>query len=217
MLIINMFENIPLPTIRRLPVYVSLLKEFIKSSGKEYISTTDFCKKLELKPIQVRKDLSFTGAIGKPKIGYNAEELLSTLLNFLSWNNKKNAILIGAGALGSALIGYQGFKKYGINIKAVFDNDKTKINTEIRHAKVQSIDNMKSYIEQNKICIAILTVPKEYAQEITDILISSNIKGIWNFSATKLITPENIYVQHEDLAAGLAVLSVNIANMAEQE
>ncbi len=210
-----MFENIPLPTIRRLPVYVSVLKEFIKDSEKEYISTTDFCKKLDLKPIQVRKDLSYTGAIGKPKIGYNAEELLSTLLNFLSWTEKKDAILIGAGALGSALIGYQGFKKYGINIKAVFDKNPEKVGKEVRHSKVQSIEKMKSYIEKNKICIAILTVPKDSAQEVTDILVSANIKGIWNFSSTKLITPENVYVQHEDLAAGLAVLSVKIANISQ--
>jgi redox-sensing transcriptional repressor len=104
--------SVPLPSVRRLPLYLTVLEEF-EREGREWISTTDFSEVLYLKPIQVRKDLAHTGIIGKPKKGFKVDELIATINRFLGWNNLTDAFLVGAGALGSALLGYTGFKHHG--------------------------------------------------------------------------------------------------------
>ena len=119
--------------------------------------------------------------------------------------------MIGAGCLGSALIGYAGFKEHGLKIKLAFDNDTSKIGNTVHGIKVYDINEAKKLIKKEKISIAILTVPSEHAQKLTDILVQTGIKAIWNFTNVKINTPENVSVWREDLSSGYAMLSYMMA------
>ena len=202
-------SGIPLPTIKRIPVYVSVLEKRLKE-GKETVSTTDFAAALALKPVQVRKDLAFAGAEGKPRIGYRTEELLETLHRFVGWNNLSEAVLVGAGALGTAILGYKGFDRFGLKIKAAFDIDESKCGATVHDKPVYPIRDLKQYVKKNGIIMGILTVSENGAQPAADALVEAGIQGIWNFSPAQIDVPDSIFVQQEDLAAGLAVLAVRI-------
>lgn len=202
-------NSAPLPSVRRLPLYLTVLEEF-EREGKEWISTTDFSEVLFLKPIQVRKDLAHTGIIGKPKKGFKVDELIETINSFLGWNNLTDAFLVGAGALGSALLGYTGFQHHGLNIISAFDVSPSVIGKTIHGKKVLPIDQMKELAQRMHVKLGVITVPSEGAQEAADKLVEAGISGIWNFSPVKLHVPENVVVQREDLSSGLAVLSVKL-------
>ncbi len=207
--------NAPLPTVKRGPLYLRILMEYDKK-GIEWISATDIASRLNLTSIQVRKDLSLTGNTGMPKKGFHVKELMQALLHFLGWDSSNDAFLVGAGALGSALLGYRGFEEHGLNIIAAFDNDPLKIGKVIHGKKVLDIKKLKSLSGRMNIKIGIITVPENHAQETADILIEAGIKGIWNFSPVKLLLPDGIIVQREDLSSGFAVLSAKIAKLEKE-
>lgn len=199
----------PLPTIRRIPSYLRLLYEY-RAMGLEWISATDIAERLSLKPIQVRKDMSFTGITGKPKKGFQVQELIDSIRKFLGWDSISDALIVGTGALGSALLGYSGFSEHGLNIIAAFDKDESKVGTFVHGKQIFSLDQLPSLVSRLNIRIGIITVPAEAAQGVADLLVSSGIEGIWNFSPVKLHCPKRVAVQREDLSSGLAVLSVKL-------
>ena len=202
-------NSAPLPSVRRLPLYLTVLEEF-ERDGKEWISTTDFSEILFLKPIQVRKDLAHTGIIGKPKKGFKVDELISTIYHFLGWNNLTEAFLVGAGALGSALLGYSGFQRHGLDIVAAFDASPNVVGKKIHGKEVLPMEKLPDLARRMQVKLGIITVPSEGAQEAADSLVSAGIRGIWNFSPIKLHVPEDVVVQREDISSGLAVLSVKL-------
>lgn len=204
----------PLPTIRRIPRYLNVLEEFY-AKEVEYISATDIADSLNLKPIQVRKDMAFTGIVGKPKVGYKTKELIHAIRVFLGWDSATDAFLIGAGALGTALLGYQGFSDRGLQIVAAFDTDSDKIGKKIHNTEVFPMDRMPELADRMQVHIGVLTVPAASAQESAEALYRAGITGIWNFSPAEIQVPEDVIVQREDLSAGLAVLSVRM-NEREQ-
>ncbi len=195
------------PSIRRLPSYLHIIRQ-AQSDGLEYISGTVIANELVLEPIQVRKDLAITGIIGKPKRGYPVGELITAIEHFLGWDSAKNAILIGAGNLGTALTGYQEFKNHGLNFVAAFDNNPQKTGTQIHDVPVYSFADLKPKLKNLNAAIAVLTVPSTEAQSITDSLVEAGIKAIWNFTNVKLKVPEDVVVQREDLTSGYAMLCV---------
>ena len=199
-------RSIPLPTVRRFPVYLRLLKEHLML-GKTWISATTLAYELRLKPIQVRKDMACTGVTGKPKIGFMIEDLIKAIEEHLGWDNASNAVLIGAGHLGIALAGYRGFENYGLKVAAVFDADKEKVGSSIGELTVQPMETLESFIAEQGILVGILTVPSAYAQEIAERLVTAGIVGIWNFAPINLKLPEQIIVQRTDLATAFAELS----------
>ena len=199
----------PQPTIRRIPSYLRILYEY-QAEGNQWISATDIAERLSLKPIQVRKDMSFTGITGKPKKGFLIQDLITSIRNFLGWTKASDAVIIGTGALGSALLGYKSFSTQGLNIVAAFDKDPARVGQTIRGMKVRSMEELPGLVSQLNVRIGIITVPSESAQEVADILVSAGIEGIWNFSPMKINTPPTVVVQKEDLCSGLAVLSVKM-------
>ena len=141
--------SIPIPTVKRLPSYLRILNQR-KEMGEEYISATHLAEELGLKPIQVRKDLSLTGIEGKPKVGFDIEELISSIIHTLGWDNTTDALIVGAGNLGSALACYDGFSTYGLRIVAIFDKDPGKVGGKIGSMTVLPMEKLNSYIaEQN--------------------------------------------------------------------
>jgi redox-sensing transcriptional repressor len=208
---IPVLKPIPEPTLRRLPLYYQYLKKMHDNSQLKCISCTKIGNDLNILPIQVRKDLAITDVVGKPKLGYNVEELIGTIEDFLGWNNTTEAYLVGAGNLGAALLGYQGFKEYGLDIIAAFDADENKVGTEIRGKTIIHVKKLPEMIRRMGIKIGILTVPDYCAQELADNMVSAGIHAIWNFSPVKVIVPSNVIVQHENLASSLVVLSKKLA------
>lgn len=210
-------KAIPEPTLRRLPIYYQYLKKVHSEKKSEYISCTQIGNELNILPIQVRKDLEVTEASGKPKLGYGVKELLCNIEDFLGWNNTADAYLVGVGNLGSALLGYQGFKEYGLNIIAAFDEDETKTGTEIRGKIVFHVRKLPEMIRRMGIKIGILTVPAHCAQNLANIMVDAGIHAIWNFSPVKIMAPQDIIVQHENLASSLVVLSKKLAMSLKSE
>lgn len=198
--------TIPEPTLKRLPRYIDILRN-LKGKGEEYVSSSFIASALDLDPIQVRKDLSITGIVGKPKLGFEVTELLQSLLNALNWNNKNEAFLVGTGSLGSALLGYKGFKEYGLEIVAAFDNDPKKIGKRINGIKILPVGKLTEMAERMHIHLGIITAPAEAAQEIADMLIEGGVIGIWNFAPVHLKVPANIIVENAQLSQSLAVLT----------
>lgn len=190
-------------TLGRLPVYL----DFLKKQNTEYISSTQIARALELGEVLVRKDLNSVCGLGKPKVGYDREKLIESILNTLGVDKNISAVIAGAGKLGSALLGYNGFSEYGVDIKAAFDNDPKKINHTFANGKrIYSMDSLKEYCEQNDIRIGIIAVPQSEAQAVCDKMIESNIRAIWNLTTYSLVIPDNVIVKNENLALSLSFL-----------
>jgi redox-sensing transcriptional repressor len=204
------------PSIRRLPSYLNIIRHY-QGSGDGYISGTVIAQELNLEPIQVRKDLAITGIIGKPKKGYAVDALIAAIEHFLGWDKVRTAILVGAGNLGSALMGYQEFKRHGLNVIAAFDSDPSKDGAEIHGVKVFPMTEMERKIGESNVKTAILTVPSPFAQATSDILVKSGVEAIWNFTNVKLKIPDKVVMQREDLSSGYALLCVMLQRKAEKD
>ena len=208
--------GIPEHTLRRIPKYIDLLKR-LKSSNIKYISSKTIADKLNLDSIQVRKDLAITGTIGRPKLGFELDELIKALIHTLNWDNLNDAFLVGAGSLGSALIGYKSFASCGLNIVAAFDTDNGKVGTRINDIEILPVEKLSDMITRMHINIGILTVPEEDAQEIAELMVEGGISAIWNFAPTHLKLPKNIIVENAQLTQSLGVLTHKLANKLKSE
>ena len=154
---------------------------------------------------------------GRPKIGYLREALIDDIEQFLGYDNTTDAVLIGAGKLGQALLDYKGFEEFGLNIRTAFDvapkMERTEGGKRVRH-----MDDLEDYCRRHNVLMGIITVPGEVAQEVADRLVKCGIKAIWNFAPTRLEVPSNILVQHENMATSLALLSMHLqAQMKEKK
>lgn len=214
-----MLENksvaVPIPTVKRFPSYLRILRQ-CQSEGMEAVSATLLAEELGLKPIQVRKDISYTGIEGKPKVGFVVDELIDYITHSLGWDNAANALIVGVGNLGKAICMYEGFAAYGLSIVAAFDNDPRKIGTNVGNLTVSSTDELKDYIASTGISIAVITVPASSAQAVADHLVECGIKGIWNFAPKDLKIPHEVVMQRTDLATSFAVLSVKMRKLFEE-
>ena len=209
-------KEISKAVLKRLPGYLSYLKS-IPEESSPYISATALANALGMGEVQVRKDLAMVSDGGRPKIGYLRESLIEDISQFLGYDNTTDAILVGAGKLGQALLGYSGFEAYGLNILAAFDAKPVAEKTD-EGRSIYPMDQMESFCRSNKVLMGIITVPAEYAQEVCDRLIRCGIKAVWNFAPTHLDVPSNILVQNENMATSLAVLSMHLqAQMKEKK
>ena len=205
-----MAEKISKAVLKRLPVYLTYLKG-LEGDAYDNISATALANALNIGEVQVRKDLAMVSDGGRPKIGYRRTALISDLEQFLGYDNTNDAILIGAGKLGRALLGYRGFSEYGLNIVAAFDANEALHGTTEAGKPILPLSELEGICARQKILIGIITVPMEHAQSVCDQLIANGIKAIWNFSPTHLDVPDGILVQYENMAASLAVLSKHLS------
>ncbi len=202
----NQVTSVPKPTLRRLPGYLQVLYE-LKKNGSIDVSSTIIANELNVKPIQVRKDIEFTGIVGRPKTGYVITELISAIESFLNWDNITDAFLVGAGHLGSAILGYENFTKYGVKIIAAFDVDSEKVGTVIHGKEIFPLEKMLDLCSRMHIHIGVITVPAENAQYVADLMVQGGITAIWNFAPVELQVPENTIVENTPFSQSLAVLS----------
>lgn len=189
--------NIPDKVVDRLSLYHFILDDLDKN--EQYISSTRLSKFLNIDNSQVRKDLKYVGNVGICHVGYDVKELKKSIEETLGFKKPRDAFIVGAGNLGSALAKYNSFKDYGLNIIAMFDNDLKKIGTRINGKEVFSITEIINLAENLNVDIAILTVPKEHAKSVANYLKDSKIKYIWNFTPCILDVPSEIKVWNENL------------------
>ena len=203
----EMQSAISMQALRRLPQYYSYLK-LLEAEGIETISAPAIAKRMNLNDVQVRKDLaSVSLSGGKPKKGSNVHDLIRDISHFLGYDNVREAVLVGAGHLGSALLSYKGFEEYGMKVVAAFDNDPDCVGMKHFRDMIYPMQKLSNLCTRLNIRIGIITVPKHAAQEVCDALILGGVQAIWNFAPTHLLVPKGIHVQNENMAVSLAVLS----------
>jgi len=201
-------KEISKAVLKRLPGYLAYLKA-MGPDASPYISATALAAALGMGEVQVRKDLAAVSDGGRPKLGYLREGLIEDISQFLGYDNTTDAVLVGAGKLGQALLGYSGFAAYGLNILAAFDEKPEKDKTE-EGRPIYPMDGFEAFCKTNKVLMGIITVPAQYAQQVCDRMIGCGIKAVWNFAPVHLDVPAGILVQNENMATSLAVLSMHL-------
>ncbi len=198
------YRKIPDETIRRLPIYLRGLLFSAKPADK-IISSQQLADFLSINPAQIRKDFSYFGSFGTPGVGYNVEKLIKQISKILKLNVRHKAALVGAGNLGRAILAYPGFKIYGFDITAIYDNDPKKIGKKIENITIEDVSNL-TLLKKQKFNLGIIAVTREAAQKIADTLVNAGIRGILNFSPCHIDVPKKVKVITIDIAMDLARL-----------
>ncbi len=204
------------PTIRRMPTYLHKLCR-MRMDGKVFVSCTELAHYMNIELIVARKDIAMTGLAGHRRYGYKIDDLINAIREYIGWDHEMHAVLVGAGALGSALLGYQDFSTYGLSIDFVFDNQTDKIGRVIHGHEVLDIADLPDLMKAAKPKIGIICVGNTAAQTVADLLIAAGIRYIWNFANVCLTVPEGVIVQWEVIAGGLAVLAAKIKSVEAGE
>lgn len=206
-------KEISQAVIGRLPRYLRYLGE-LKDEGVERISSQELSERMKVTASQIRQDLNNFGGFGQQGYGYNVEFLYAEIARILGLDHSYHYIIIGSGNLGKALGNYLNFERRGFLLKGMFDRNESLIGEEVRGIKIRHIRELPEFIRENKIDIAVLTVPKEEAKAIASVLVESGIKAIWNFAHVDLNVPAGVQVENVHLSDSLMKLSYNISNSA---
>lgn len=198
--------------IERLALYFRTL-QIAREDGLQIISSEEIGKRLNLTPVQVRKDLAVFGQFGMKGVGYYTGELSNKIGEILGLNNRWNLAIVGVGHLGGALANYKNFESMGFLLKALFDKDSRIIGSTVNDIKISDIKNLKTVVSKRKIDIGVITVPAIEAQKVANKLVEAGVKGIWNFAPTKIILSKEIPLVNEDLSMSLSTLSYRLSMM----
>lgn len=201
-----MDKKISSAVIKRLPRYYRYLGDLLEN-GITRISSKDLSKRMNVTASQIRQDLNNFGCFGQQGYGYNVSLLYEEIKKILGLDRTYNLIIIGAGNIGQALVNYINFQKRGFNFIGMFDINPRLIGMSIRGIEIMDIDNVREFIHNNQVDIAVLSLPKNNAVKISQILIKCGIKGIWNFSHVDLKTPSDVIVENVHLTDSLMTLS----------
>lgn len=207
-------KEISQAVIRRLPRYYRYLGELL-ANDVERISSNELSKRMSVTASQIRQDLNNFGGFGQQGYGYNVKYLHTEIGKILGLNEKHNFVIIGAGNLGQAIANYASFEDMGFVLKGLFDVNPRLEGVMIRGVQIRMMEELADFIEEHDIQIAVLTLPKEKAIEVADMLVHTGIKGIWNFAHTDLKLPENITVENVHLSDSLMKLSYKIGHNGE--
>ena len=208
-------EKVPEPTLRRLPWYLSVCR-LLKQRGEQHVSSTRLSKETNIVASQIAKDLSCVNIIGRTRVGYDIDNLLEVLEDFLGFTRIHKAFLFGAGRLGSALLNDSGLKQFGLEVVAAFDTNPKVVGHSVAGIPVYHINDLEAKIKRYNVKIGILTVPIDRAQEVSDKMVVWGIKAIWNFTPLRIRVPENIVVQNTSLYAHLSLMFNRLDGLEEQ-
>lgn len=206
---------IPNPAVRRLSYYLRQLESYQKKSRRT-VSSKQFGVALGYTDAQVRKDLAYFGQFGHPGIGYKVDELSSHIRQIIGTDKTWGAILVGAGNLGRALLSYAGFESKGFRIVAVFDSDERKIGQVFGSHHIRPTSEIRAYVQEHRVRLAILAVPADVAQDVGDDLVNAGIQGILNFAPVALVVPPYVALSSVDVAIQLEQLAFHL-NSARKE
>lgn len=201
--------------IRRLPRYYRYLGELLEN-GVERISSSDLSKRMKVTASQIRQDLNNFGGFGQQGYGYNVKYLYTEIGKILGLEENHNFIIIGAGNLGQALANYTSFENRGFILKGIFDVNPRLEGVTIRGVQIRMMDELSSFIRDNDVEIGVLTIPKEKAIEVANLLVDNGVRAIWNFAHTDLNLPDNVIVENVHLSESLMQLSYNISRYKEE-
>ncbi len=202
----------PLPSLSKLVLerlirYYRFLAESTVRKSLHAVTSAEIADALELDATQVRKDLAAIGVLGMGHVGFDVCEVCRAIRIGLGFDQRHEAVLIGAGHLGGALMAYPGFTKYGLHIVAAFDSDKQRIGSHIAGCTIRAVRLMTPFIEKHKIRLAILTTPAGVSQSLTDSLVAAGVKAIWNFTPARLTVPSDVLVRSEHISTGLSEIT----------
>lgn len=202
-------KEISQAVIGRLPRYFRYLGE-LKDDGIERISSQELSAIMKVTASQIRQDFNNFGGFGQQGYGYKVEYLYEEIGKILGLHKTHNLIIIGAGNLGQALANYMNFERRGFLFRGIFDNNPALFGKKIRDLEVQPMEELETFVKENEIDIAVLTIPKASALEVAERLARQDIKGIWNFAHIDLNLPKEIQVENVHLSDSLMKLTYNI-------
>lgn len=205
-------KGISQAVIGRLPRYLRYIGE-LKDQGIERISSQDLSKLMNVTASQIRQDLNNFGGFGQQGYGYNVDYLYDEIAKILGLDQDHNLIIIGAGHLGQALANYGNFDRRGFHTKGLFDCNPAIQGQLVRDIVVRPMEELESFVRENNIDIAVLTIPKNAAVSVASRLVDSGIKGIWNFAHVDLDVPSGIMVENVHLSDSLMKLSYNLTGI----
>mgnify|MGYP001766112168 FL=1 len=194
----------------RVPLYLTVARNLM-AEGFKFITAPMIAKSTTINVETVKKDLSIICSTpGHPRMGRDAQTLVDEIVDFGVYTQISNAILIGAGSLGHALLSYQKFNDWGLHISAGFDVNPEVIGTSVNHILIHPLEEIDTVVKSTNAEIAIITVPAEAAQHVVDLAVAAGIKAIWNFSPTHIHVPKKIILQNENMASSLSLLNYHL-------
>ena len=208
-------KQISKAVIKRLPRYYRYLGELLEDNV-ERISSNDLSKKMRVTASQIRQDLNNFGGFGQQGYGYNVKYLYTEIGKILGLDIVHPMIIVGAGNLGQALANYVEFEKRGFKLVGIFDVNPVLEGIAVRGIEIQMISDLPFFVKENNIEIAILTLPKNKARDMAEILIENGIKAIWNFAHIDLDTPDDVIVENVHLSESLMTLSYNLSQYRQE-
>lgn len=208
-------KQISKAVIKRLPRYYRYLGELLEDNV-ERISSNDLSKKMRVTASQIRQDLNNFGGFGQQGYGYNVKYLYTEIGKILGLDIVHPMIIVGAGNLGQALANYVEFEKRGFKLVGIFDVNPVLEGIAVRGIEIQMISDLPFFMKENNIEIAILTLPKNKASDMAEILIENGIKAIWNFAHIDLDTPDDVIVENVHLSESLMTLSYNLSQYRQE-
>jgi len=203
--------SVPKVVVSRLSLYLRELQRLV-AAGQQTISSNQLGALLGFSDAQVRKDLGFFGQFGYPGVGYRCDELIRAMRDILGTNHSWNVVMVGAGNLGQALLGYRGFGRQNFAIAAAFDADPAKVGQTIQGLRIQPLDELAATIREQGIRLGMIVVPADRAQEAADRLVAAGIEGIVNFAPVTLALPPHVQNVGVDLAIELEQLSFAVTS-----
>lgn len=188
---------VPNIVVGRLPLYLRTL-QLMNQEGRRVTSSQELGERLGISAAQIRKDLSQFGEFGKQGTGYTIDYLTDQLRQILHVYKVWDVAVVGIGDVGHALARYQGFKNRGFRIVLLFDNDPHKVGTHVDDYTVHDIVDLVKMVRNSGIQIAMLSVPGDHAQQVTNLLVEAGVKSILNYAPINITVPSTVHVQYID-------------------
>ncbi|HOX38534.1 MAG TPA: redox-sensing transcriptional repressor Rex [Candidatus Brocadiia bacterium] len=196
--------------VERLMHYYHFIASLSNNTAGDSVTSTQIARLMHIDDSLVRKDLAEIGVRGHSGHGFRCEDVLEAIRRTLGFSKRLRAVIIGAGRLGGALASYGSFQQYGVEICGVFDIAPHKVRLMFGGYQIQPMTSLPIVVKQMGVCIAILTVPPEAAQDAANRALDAGVRGIWNFSNASLEVPEGVVVRNEHMSIGLAELGYRL-------
>ena len=193
----------------RLALYLRKLRE-LRARGVERVSSKDLAEAIDLNAAQIRKDFSYFGEFGTRGVGYEVDSLIDVITRSLGLHRTWNVAIIGAGLLGTALARYRGFGEQGFRLVAMFDSSATVIGASYGEGRVRSVAELEEFCVEERVDIAVVTVPASEAQATIERLVAAGVRAILNFAPVRVHTPDGVLVRQVDLSSELMALSFHL-------
>jgi redox-sensing transcriptional repressor len=195
--------------VHRLPKYYRYLSE-LETAGVERVSSSRMSEDMNLNASQIRRDLNCFGGFGQQGYGYQVSRLKQEIMKILGIGSSHQAVIVGAGNIGQALLKYRHFDDEGYHIVAVFDADPALIGRDVDNLRIRAMGELPQFMKDNKVDIGIIAVPKRFAQQTADDLVSMGVSGLWNFAPVDVAARRGISVENVHLSDSLYILSYHM-------